>query len=120
MRDGDNTHIGAHEKVEIGKNVLLAAKIFISDTNHGVYKGENVSSPFEAPNARKLVTSPVKIGTNVCIGKDAVVLAGSVIGIGCIVGANAVVSGTFEDNCMIVGVPAKVIKRWNQATKTWE
>lgn len=35
---GDNVHIVAYEKVEIGKNVLMASKIFISDTNHGTYK----------------------------------------------------------------------------------
>ena len=30
---------------------------------------------------------------------------------GCVVGAGAVVCGKFEDNCVIVGNPAKVIKR---------
>lgn len=117
---GDYTHIVAHEKVKIGKKVLMASKIFISDTNHGVYKGENADSPEVAPNERKLSTSPVIIGDNVWIGENVVILAGSEIGNGCIIGANAVVTGKFDDNCIIAGVPAKVIKRWNRLTAEWE
>ena len=30
---------------------------------------------------------------------------------GCVVGAGAVVCGKFEDNCVIAGNPARVIKR---------
>lgn len=116
---GDYTHIVAHEKVEIGDNVLGASKIFISDTNHGCYKGENQDCPYVAPNERKLVTNPVKIGNNVWIGENVVILAGSKIGNGCIIGANAVVCGEFEDNCIIVGIPAKVIKKWNISDKQW-
>ena len=117
---GDNTHIVAHERVEIGDNVLGASKIFISDTNHGCYKGENQDSPYVAPNDRKLATSPVKIGNNVWIGENVVILAGSKIGNGCIIGANAVVCGNFEDNCIIAGIPAKVIKKWNAARQCYE
>jgi acetyltransferase-like isoleucine patch superfamily enzyme len=116
---GDNMHIVAYEKVEIGRNVLIASKVFISDTNHGVYKGYNSSTPFEAPNERKLITLPIIIGNNVWVGENAVILAGSVIGNGCIIGANAVVKGKFNDNCIIAGVPAKVIKKWDSNKKEW-
>ena len=34
-----------------------------------------------------------------------------VLGDGCVVGAGAVVCGKFEDNCVIAGNPAKVIRR---------
>ena len=100
---GDMTHIVAHEQVEIGNDVLIASKCFISDTNHGVYKGENQDSPDVPPNARKLVTKPVKIGNNVWIGENAVILAGAEIGDGCIIGANAVVSKKIEAGSMVVG-----------------
>ena len=36
---------------------------------------------------------------------------GTVLGDGCVVGAGAVVAGKFEDNCVIAGNPARVIKR---------
>ena len=33
------------------------------------------------------------------------------LGDGCVVGAGAVVCGIFEENCVIAGNPAKVIKK---------
>ena len=49
---GDMTHIVALDSLEIGNNVLIASKCFISDTNHGVYKGEYQDSPEVPPNQR--------------------------------------------------------------------
>lgn len=117
---GDMTHIVAHEKVEIGNNVLIASKCFISDTNHGVYKGEIQDNPEIPPNQRKLVTNPVRIGNNVWIGENVVILAGAEIGDGCIIGANAVVSGVFESNTIIVGVPGHIVKRYNDNSNKWD
>lgn len=117
---GDLTHIVALNKVEIGNNVLIASKCFISDTNHGVYKGENQDSPETPPNERKLVTKSVKIGNNVWIGENVVILAGSDIGNGCIIGANSVVSGQIMSNTIVAGIPAKMIKTWNQVSLEWE
>lgn len=117
---GDMTHIVAHEKVEIGNNVLIASKCFISDTNHGVYKGSNQDLPMTEPNKRKLVSCPVKIGDNVWIGENVVILAGAQIGDGCVIGANSVISKEIPAGSMVVGVPGRVIKRWNDNTNTWE
>lgn len=116
---GDMTHIVAHEKVEIGNNVLIASKCFISDTSHGVYKGENQDRPETPPNERKLVTKPVKIGNNVWIGENVVILAGSEIGDGCIIGANSVVSKDIPEESIVVG-HSQVIKKWNKKTGAWE
>lgn len=116
---GDNTHIVALDKVEIGDGVLIASKCFISDTNHGNYTGEHQDSPYVRPNDRKLFSEEVSIGNNVWIGENAVILAGTIIGNGTIVGANSVVKGVFPDNCIIAGVPAKVIKRYNDDDAKW-
>ena len=51
----------------------------------------------------------VKIGDNVFLGANSVILAGSTIGNNCIIGARAVVKGDFEDYSVIVGNPAKKI-----------
>lgn len=116
---GDMTHIVAYERVEIGNNVLIASKCFISDTSHGVYKGECQDSPDVPPNKRKLVTAPVKIGNNVWIGENAVILAGVEIGDGCIIGANSVVSKSVPENSIVVG-NSVIIKRWNNTGKSWQ
>ena len=116
---GDMTHIVAYEKVEIGKDVLIASKCFISDTNHGTYTGEAPDSPFSPPRKRRLVTRPVKIGDNVWIGENVLILAGASIGDGCIVGANSVITGSIPDHCIVVG-NNKIIKQYDQSTKSWE
>ena len=118
---GDMTHIVAHENVTIGNNVLIASKCFISDTSHGIYKGDNQDSPKIPPNQRNLITKPVKIGNNVWIGENVVILAGTEIGDGCIIGANSVVSAIkIPPNCIYAGVPAKIIKKYNEVNHTWE
>ncbi|MBQ9265043.1 MAG: acetyltransferase [Clostridia bacterium] len=115
---GDMTHIVAHKKVQIGNNVLIASKCFISDTNHGVYKGERQDSPEMQPNSRNLVTAPVRIGNNVWIGENVVILAGADIGDGCIIGANAIVSKKIEKYSMVVG-HNNVVKQYHSDKKEW-
>ena len=39
------------------------------------------------------------------------ILKGTVLGDNCVVGAGAVVSGKFENNCVIAGNPARVIRK---------
>lgn len=108
---GDLTHIVALRHVEIGNNVLLASKVFISDTNHGGYSGNDPSSPDDPPNQRRLVHRPVKIGNNVWIGENAVILAGSVIGDGSVIGANSVVSKTIPEHSIVVGAN-RILKQY--------
>ena len=117
---GDMTHIVAYDNVKIGNNVLIASKCFISDTNHGNYIGDNQDAPNTPPNDRKLFTQEVVIGNNVWIGENVVVLAGSQIGDGCIIGANSVVKGVFESNVIIAGAPARAVKKYDNQTKKWE
>jgi len=116
---GDLTHLVAHERVEIGNNVLIASKCFISDASHGSYKGEIQDPPFSPPNQRDLRTSPVRIGNNVWIGENVVILAGAEIGDGCIVGANSIVTKKIPPASVIVG-NNRIIKRWDDDTKRWE
>lgn len=120
---GDMTHIVALDKIEIGNNVLIASKCFISDTSHGFYSkknGETQSTPYETPNARCLCCKPVIIEDNVWIGENVVILSGCSIGFGCIIGANSVVTGNIPANSIAVGTPARVIKKFCAETQTWE
>lgn len=120
-RIGDYVHINADCSIEIGDNVLMASKIFISDTNHGNYNGDNQSSPDTNPSLRDYFFKPVRIGNNVWIGENAVILPGTIVGDGCIIGANAVLNGKdYPSYSIIAGIPAKVIKHFNHETNSWE
>lgn len=117
---GDYVHIAAGERVIIGDNCLMASKIYISDINHGDYSGIfEYSSPSTMPDSRTLYTRPVTIGNNVWIGENVSILSGVNIGDGCIIGANSVVNRNIPKNCIVAGVPAKVIKKWNEELGMW-
>lgn len=117
---GDYGHIVAHENVKFGNNVLIASKVFISDTNHGNYSGDNQDNPRIAPNDRPLHTNPITINDNVWLGDNVVVLPGVEIGKGSIIGANSVVNRNIPEYTIAAGTPARVIKEFNFDTNVWE
>jgi len=115
----DYVHIAASEKVSIGSNVLIASKVYISDLNHGNYRGSNADSPMIPPNDRALSSRPVVIEDNVWLGENVCVMAGVTIGFGSIIGASSVVSKDIPKYSIAVGSPAKVIKVYDFEKKEW-
>lgn len=117
----DYVHIVAMESVTIGDNVLMASHIFISDNSHGSYKGDdNDSDPCTPPIKRDYPTAPISIGDNTWICEGVMIMPGTTIGKGCIIGAHSIVRGNIPDYSIAAGNPAKVIKKYNFATKHWE
>lgn len=116
---GDDVHITSIKKVVIGKNTLLASKIYISDHNHGVYSGSMQSNPKEIINKRTLGQKDVIIGENVWIGEFVSILPGVRLGNNSIIGSNSVVCHNIPENSIAVGIPAKVIKVWNESDEKW-
>lgn len=117
----DSVHISAIASISIGSHCLFGSKIYVSDHNHGIYRGERQSSPDEPPAQRLLGGGgPVVIGENVWIGENAVILGPATIGRGAIIGANSVVRGVIPANTIVAGAPAKPIKIFNSKTLTWE
>lgn len=116
----DDVHIGATEKIIIGDNVLIASKVYISDHNHGSYKGEEQDSPMSIPKKRKIYSSPIKIEKNVWIGEFVSILQGVTIGEGAIIGTMSVVTKDIPPYTIAVGSPAKPIKIYNFETKKWD
>lgn len=118
---GDYVHIAVGKKVIIGDNVLIGSKVLISDLNHGNYGGKEIHcDPNIPPDNRPINTEPVLIGDNVWIGDNVCILKGVEIGKGCIIGANSVVNKNVPNNCMIGGIPAKIIKKWSEEEKRWK
>ncbi|MEK3901314.1 DapH/DapD/GlmU-related protein [Paenibacillus sp. FSL R7-0179] len=117
---GDYAHIVANYKVVIGSGVLMASRVFITDTHHGNYSDKSVDSlPIVPPNKRPLHYKEVSIGNNVWLGENVSILPGVSIGDGCIIGANAVVTKNIPKNSIAAGNPAKVIKRYDLKLDKW-
>ncbi|MBC7915288.1 MAG: acetyltransferase [Pyrinomonadaceae bacterium] len=115
----DYVHIAAINSIEIGDDVLIASKVFVSDHNHGSYSGIIHSNPRVAPQARVLYGNPVKIESNVWIGESVSIMPGVVIGEGSIIGAGSVVSKSIPPYSIAVGAPAKVIKVYDFEVDKW-
>ena len=58
----------------------------------------------------KFIIKKTKIGNDVWVGENAIILAGVNIGDGAIIGAGAVVTKDVPPYAIVVGVPAKIIK----------
>ena len=117
---GDHCQLERQGGLTIGDDVLLASRVFIGTTSHGKYVGERQDSPTTKPNERKIYYQSVEIGNNCWIGNGVVILSGVTIGNGCIVGANSVITKNIPDECMVVGVPARIIKKYSKDTGRWE
>lgn len=101
---GDKCHYGCAGGIEIGDNSIVGIYVTMHAENH-------VFSDITIPIRLQGVSHKgIKIGRNCWIGAKATILDGTVIGNGCVVAAGAVVSGQYPDNCLIGGVPAKIIK----------
>lgn len=109
---GDNVGISgatiyARSRITIGDNTNIGGNVKILDNDfHPVDPEARLRDDKE-----QIGTAPIQIGKNCFIGCNVLILKGSKIGDNCVVGAGAVVSGIFEDNCVIAGNPAKVIRR---------
>lgn len=112
---GQNFHITSSSgKLVIGSNTTILGNVFITNIDHEYREiGQHI---LEQPMLKKETV----IGENCFIGFGASIQAGTVLGKQCIVGTNAVVRGTYPDYSVIVGVPAKAIKRYNEETGIWE
>lgn len=64
------------------------------------------------------VVRPIKIGNNVFIGYEAVILPGITIGNNVIIGARAVVTKNIPDGSVVVGIPARIIKSVDEYAET--
>lgn len=110
---GHNLHLTAGDILEISKNCTISSNVLITDIEHE-YTEIN-KHIMEQP----LIIKRTFIGENCFIGTGAVLDAGTILGKQCIVGANSVLSGVYPDYSVIVGIPAKIIKRYDENTNIW-
>ena len=108
---GDNTRINgacihACERIEIGKNCLIAA-------NTQIFDGSGHDLSIDDPENRINTTGdtrPIKIGNNVWIGANCIIMPGVNIGNGSVIAAGSVVIKDIPEMCVAGGNPAKIIK----------
>ena len=109
-----NVHIISEgQELAIGNDVTISANVFVSNVNH---EYRDVSkSVMDQPHIRKTT----EISDGCFIGYGAAILPGTKLGKHCIVGCNSVVKGEFPDFVVVAGVPAKVIKKYDNKRGEW-
>lgn len=110
---GHFAHIIADKEVIIENDVLIADKVFISDCTHNY---NDINIPIK--NQEISFISPVHIGEGSWIGEN-VCICGASVGKHCVIGANSVVLNDVPDYCVVAGVPAKIIKKFDMQKQKW-
>ena len=112
---GYNVVIGDHFYANYNLCILDGNQVTIGDY---VMMGPNVSlftpnHPLDKEKRRKQmeVDLPIKIGNDVWIGGNVVILAGVTIGNNVVIGAGSVVTKDIPDNVVAVGNPCRIIKK---------
>jgi acetyltransferase-like isoleucine patch superfamily enzyme len=94
-----------HGGVEIGESTLVSMQCTILSSNHAI------------PPVGTLIRDtpdellPTKIGRDVWIGANAVILGGVTIGDGAVIAAGAVVNRDVGEGAVVAGVPARLFRK---------
>ena len=110
---GHFNEIYSTSDIVLERHVLTADRVYISDNLHG-YSNPDIPI-IQQPilqNRKVLIGEGSWLGVNVCV-------LGASIGKHCVIGANSVVNHDIPDYCVAVGVPARIVKRYDPNTKQW-
>ena len=86
--------------ITIGDDALIGHNVVMATINHSI----------EPDKRKNMIPAPIIIGKNVWIGANVTVLPGVTIGDNAVIAAGAAVSKDVEENTIVGGVPAKVIR----------
>ena len=110
-----NIHIGVNSIANYNVTILDIAPVYIGDY---VMIGPNtlistVNHPILPSGRHKHlgIAKPAKIGNDVWMGGNVTVLPGITVGNNVVIAAGAFVTKDAPDNCIVGGVPAKIIKK---------
>ncbi|WMN87505.1 acyltransferase [Vibrio parahaemolyticus] len=94
--------INAIDNVILGDEVMIAFNSVVNSGNHTMHNG---SYRFGDSNKK-----PIQIGKGSWIAANCTVVAGTVIGKGCLIAANSVAKGSCLDYGVYSGVPIKLVR----------
>lgn len=88
-------------KITIGNNVFIAPRVNLITLNHA----------FDPTIRSATICKPIVIEDGVWIGTNSTILQGVTIGKNSVVGANSLVTKDVPPNVVVVGSPARIIKK---------
>jgi len=112
---GNNVAIGAYSSiggsggVTIRDNTIIGQYLSCHPENH------LFSNPDKFIREQGTERKPIIIGDNCWIGAKVTILSGVTIGKNVVVGAASLVNKNVPDNCIVAGVPAKIIRYYRSS-----
>lgn len=113
---GRDSTISAINSIIIDDDVLTGPHVFIADYNHE-YQSPKIPIKNQGNRANKGDRVLIERGT--WIGTNAVIVGNVHIGKNCVIGANSVVTKDIPDYCVFAGVPAKIIRKYDELSNSW-
>jgi len=114
---GRRSMISARNLVQLGADVMLGPSVAITDHSH------EFSDPEQAIHAQGLTAGgTVTIEKNCWLGHGAAVICTSgnlTVGRNSVIGANSVVTRSVAAYSVVVGSPAKIVRRFDQDSGKW-
>jgi acetyltransferase-like isoleucine patch superfamily enzyme len=104
---GRGSSLVAHSSIVIGDDVWTGQQVHLTDMNHAYTDVDLPMSKQACP------PEPIRIGDGSWLGHGVVVLPGVTIGRHVAVGAGSVVTHDLPDVCVAVGIPARVVRRYD-------
>lgn len=101
---GQECTISSFQRVEIGRECIVADRVMLIDFDHGVVEQER---PIRLQGIYK---RDVRVGHNVWVGYGACFLRGTTTGDNAVIGTNTVVTRDVPANAVVGGVPARVLR----------
>jgi len=99
--------------ITIGDATTISMDVVFLTHDYSISKGLKMIDP----NLNGRFLKPITVGSNSFIGMRTILLPGTILGNNVIVGAGSVVKGTFPDNVVIAGNPAKIICKTDEWAK---
>lgn len=105
----------ARKGIHIGDNTCIGGNCKILDNDfhplEWVERNRLMRGAHGPDVNERIPTKAIHIGKNCLLGCNSIILKGTVLGDGCVVGAGAVVCGEFAPDSLIVGNPACCVRK---------
>lgn len=115
---GMNCTFVDNSPIRIGNRTLIASNVQLYTSSHPILPEERLVPDWKEKNTTffKTYARPIEIKDNVWIGGGSILLAGVTIGENSVIGAGSVVNQSIPANCVAVGNPCRVIRRFHEDT----
>ena len=98
--------------LEIGDKVTFSSGVHVYTHDSSFYRAKDLSKdPLHGTHCKR---APVKIGNNVQIGANSVILPGVTIGDNVVIGSLSLVNKDIPNNSVAVGSPCRIVRKVNE------